>query len=106
VARVSAKRRILLAKRRALRDALLALYPVCERCNREPSVDGHEPQKRSRNPRAWLDLAMVVALCRGCHDWTEREPRAATEAGWLLPSWLTDDEARAAVATLRERRTA
>lgn len=103
---VSVKRRVLLAARRAVRDAVLAAHPVCERCNRERSVDAHEPQKRSRNPRAWLDAGLVVALCRGCHDWTEREPKAATAAGWLLPSWLSDEEARAAVAALRERSAA
>lgn len=29
----------------------------------------------------------LLALCRSCHDFTEREPAEARLLGWLVPHW-------------------
>lgn len=77
--------------RRELVAELLAAYPVCQLqvlCRGARSVDVHERLKRSRGGDI-LDpvQAHMVTACRACHDWTEREPAAATAARALLPSW-------------------
>lgn len=77
--------------RRELVAALLAAYPRCQirvLCRGARAVDVHERLKRSRGGDI-LDpvQAHMVTACRACHDWTEREPKAATAARLLLPSW-------------------
>jgi hypothetical protein len=77
--------------RRDLVAALLAESPRCQirvLCRGARAVDVHERLKRSRGGDI-LDpvQAHMVTACRACHDWTEREPQAATAARMLLPSW-------------------
>lgn len=77
--------------RRTLVARLLRERPVCEvqaLCRGARAVDVHERLKRSRGGSI-LDpvQAHMVTACRTCHDWTEREPAAATRARMLLPSW-------------------
>lgn len=89
----SDKRREESVLRRQLVEAYLAEHPVCERCDAARAVDVHERQKRSRNPKAWLDVRQFAALCRACHQFTELEPAQAEAEGWLTPSWIDTDEA-------------
>lgn len=77
--------------RRDLVAQLLAAYPRCQvraLCRGARAVDVHERLKRSRGGNI-LDpeQAHMVTACRDCHEWTEREPKAATAARMLLPSW-------------------
>jgi 5-methylcytosine-specific restriction endonuclease McrA len=82
----SAKRAALYREQRVpLVRELLAARPVCERCHAAASVDVHEIQTRARGG-SLLDPENLAALCRPCHDWIGREPRAATDEGWLRPS--------------------
>lgn len=53
--------------------------------NRLPT-EVHEKLKRSRGGSI-LDPDNVLALCHACHFFTEAEPRLATMAGMLTPSW-------------------
>lgn len=85
--RQSSKRAAQSKLRRQLVTDYLAAHPWCERCQKARSQDVHERQKRSRNPQAWLTPELFAALCRPCHEWTEREPARATAEGWLIPSW-------------------
>lgn len=54
-----------------------------------PSAEVHEIVKRSRGGSI-LEDANVLALCggpKGCHAFTESEPRLATMAGMLRSRW-------------------
>lgn len=75
-------------KRAELRRTLLEQRgPRCEAPGCDARwTDMHERLKRSRGGDP-LDPANIVCLCRRCHEWTERHPAAATEAGLLTPSW-------------------
>ena len=77
--------------RRALVGRLLAETPRCQirvLCAGATAVDVHERLKRSRGGNILDPIqAHMVTACRTCHDWTEREPAAATAARMLLPSW-------------------
>lgn len=53
---------------------------------RRRSAEVHEKLKRSRGGSI-IDDANVLALDRGCHQFTEDYPRLATLAGMLTPSW-------------------
>ncbi len=50
-------------------------------------LEPHEPLKRSRKSTGLADPERIKMLCSPCHRWTEEEPRLATEAGLLIPSW-------------------
>ena len=80
------------ANRRALTAAFLEQHPACCLCGHK-ATELHEPQKRSRNPKAWLDEDLVVPSCRHCNRWAEEEPELARQAGWLIPSWVPRHEA-------------
>lgn len=88
----SAKRQAAMVERRALVQRILRERPWCEAgwvCGfRARSVDVHERIKRSRGGSITdPDQAHMVALCRACHEMTEREPAEATRRQMLLPSW-------------------
>lgn len=106
----SAKREAITAERRDFVARILAERPTCEglfylraivngladrdqravvsamRTCTQRSAEVHELKKRSRGGSI-LDDDNVAALCHWCHAWTEAEPRLATEAGLLIPSW-------------------
>jgi hypothetical protein len=87
----SDKRVAAMEVRRPLVARLLTEFPVCQVqavCRGARAVDVHERLKRSRGGSI-TDPAHghMVTACRACHDWTEREPAAATAARMLLPSW-------------------
>jgi hypothetical protein len=70
--------------------ALLTERPWCEiqwddGCQGR-SVDAHEPRMRSRGADI-CDPGQCVAACRHCHNQVHANPAAATEKGWLTPSW-------------------
>lgn len=91
IAPQSARRREAMVLRRALVADLLARYPRCQirvLCRGARAVDVHERLKRSRGGSITDERhGHMVTACRPCHDWTEREPAAATVARMLLPSW-------------------
>lgn len=71
--------------RRALVAAILAAFPICQRCEWRRSVDVHELLPRGRGGSI-TDPQNCVAVCRWCHDWIGRCPAVAEAQGWLLPS--------------------
>lgn len=72
--------------RRPLVAELLEQRPVCERCSAARSTDVHEPRLRSRGADI-NDPEQCVCLCRDCHRWVHDNPTAATNEGWMVPSW-------------------
>lgn len=88
---MSDKRTQAMEVRRRLVVALLTEFPRCQiqvKCQGARSVDVHERLKRSRGGVITDPIqAHMVTACRACHDWTEAEPRLATERRMLLPSW-------------------
>lgn len=65
---------------------IAAVDPVAASECRGRGVEGHEKLKRSRGGSI-TDPRNIVWTCRPCHDFTEREPAKATEAGLLVASW-------------------
>lgn len=90
------------ANRRLLTLDMLATIPGCCRCGHRADCL-HEPQKRSRNPAAWLDEHLVVPSCNSCNAWAELNVTDATECGWLIPSTTSYADATAIVADLIAR---
>lgn len=106
----SAKRAAIADERRAFVDRILRERPTCEgmfylraivntlgpgdqpvvvdamRACRFRSKEVHEKCKRSRGGSI-IEDDNVLALCRPCHAFTEEQPRLATLAGMLTPSW-------------------
>jgi len=62
-----------------------ALFAAGANCQRF-ATEVHEIKKRSRGGSI-LDSDNCLALCHNCHRFTEDEPRLATLAGMLRPSW-------------------
>lgn len=81
--RIVAKRSGGLCEGRAL---IATVDPVAASACKKRAVDLHEKRKRSRGGSI-TDPANILHLCRSCHEFTEREPAAATRAGMLIPSW-------------------
>ncbi len=65
-------------------EAFIAALRACQPTQRV--LEPHEPLKRSRGGST-TDPDAIQMLCSPCHRWTEEEPRLATEAGLLIPSW-------------------
>lgn len=85
----SAKRQAVMVHRRKLVADILAERPTCEArlpCCTSHSVDVHERLSRARGGDI-LDEAILVALCRACHDFITQHPAWAEAEGWALPSW-------------------
>lgn len=59
----------------------------CERCNDDWAQDVHHRKPRgmggTSDPRINLP-SNLVALCRGCHDYIERNRVWALQEGWLV----------------------
>ena len=85
---VSAKRRSTWARRRQVREEVLARDGGCVARTTVLSVacigpvDVHEVLTRARGGDP-LDPDNCVSLCRAHHDWTHREPLKATALGLL-----------------------
>lgn len=114
IAPFSAKRSALRDERRAFVERILSERPYCEgpehlrplmrlselsdrdralivvvlqECGiHRRSAEVHEKRKRSRGGSI-VDASNCLCLCHGCHLFTEEEPRLATLAGMLTPSW-------------------
>lgn len=68
------------------RDRAVIVVALNECGLRRRSTEVHEKKKRSRGGSITED-ANCLALDAGCHRFTEAEPRLATLAGMLTPSW-------------------
>ena len=73
----------------------------CANCGAHAN-QGHEPATRARYPGSHLVKALVVASCTWCNC-TYAKTNAAEEAGWVLPSGLSREEAVARTAKWKER---
>lgn len=65
---------------------LLQDNPPCERCLQATATEVHELKSRARGGSI-LDRDNLACLCHTCHAWVTTNPKAATEEGWLRPSW-------------------
>lgn len=58
---------------------LVALDPLCRRCQRRRAIEGHHP---------WGQLGALILLffpiCRTCHDEIENNKKKARAEGWIL----------------------
>jgi 5-methylcytosine-specific restriction endonuclease McrA len=54
------------ARWKKLRAEILASDPLCNDCNRQPSVTVHHIVRRSEGG-PFFDRSNLLALCRGCH---------------------------------------
>lgn len=83
-------------KRREFVEQQLHLYPLCERCGTQPSVDVHEVVGRGRGGSI-LDENNVRCLCRRCHDFITTRPSQAEREGFVASAatlrhpFLSDD---------------
>lgn len=68
----------------------------CANCG-APATEVHEPATRARYPGSHLDKRLCVASCAPCNR-RYAKTTAAEEAGWVLPSGLSRDEAAARTA--------
>jgi 5-methylcytosine-specific restriction protein A len=51
-----------------LRAACLRKYPICVKCNRNPSVVADHKIDHRGNPILFYDFENLQGLCKGCHD--------------------------------------
>jgi len=62
----------------------------CEKCGKFRDqafggvLDGHHRILRSRGGKD--ELCNIAVLCRECHEWCHRNPKAATGLGFIVPS--------------------
>lgn len=66
-----------------LRQQMLVLYPVCQRCGKRPSVDIHHLISRNLSPKDVLNMDLMKCICRQCHHWIHDHPASAYMTGWL-----------------------
>lgn len=87
---MSPKRRRQLAERARVRDIVLERDGGCRaqgapgRCGTlpgRPLMEVHEIESRGRNPHAWLDPDLCVAICPRHHDWVTEHPADAEKLG-------------------------
>jgi len=95
---VSKKRQTLNIARRAFVKRILDERMVCEArilgCTFAPT-DVHEIMTRARGGSI-IDDDNVLALCRSCHNFITTEPEWALETGFVVHSWATPADLRAA----------
>ena len=65
-----------------LKARLLLERPICERCQREPSVDPHHKLRQSTG-REQTNEDNILMLCRADHEWVHDHPAQAREEGLL-----------------------
>lgn len=63
----------------------------CERCGKPLHRDHTSRHHRQRRRDGGDRLANLLLLCgsgtTGCHGWVHANPQAATEQGWIVPTW-------------------
>ena len=95
---VSERRSILNRKRRSFVRKLLDERLFCEAridgCTMMPT-DVHEIRTRARGGSI-VQESNCLALCRSCHDFITREPAWSAENGFVLHSWSSGADERAA----------
>lgn len=77
---------------------------MCERCGDAEAVDQHHRQGRGLGGSRRLDIntaPYLVALCRGCHEWAERNFAAARKTGWRISRFETDHATEIPLLTTR-----
>jgi len=95
---VSAKRAKLNPIRASFRKRILEERMACEArirgCTMMPT-DVHEIKTRARGGSI-IDEHNVLALCRSCHVFITENPGWAVETGFVVHSWATEADMRAA----------
>ena len=68
-----------------VKQAYLALHPICERCKKAKSQDIHHKAGRVG---PWLcRYEFFAATCRTCHDEIHANPIAARKQGWIIDTF-------------------
>lgn len=99
---VSKKRQELNRKRRTFVDEMLKDFRYCQvgvdiksvdesHWCQVRSVDVHEIKTRARGGSI-IDRANCLAICRSCHDWIHRNPKQATDLGFLESQWMSRND--------------
>lgn len=96
---VSAKRAVLNVQRRAFARRILEERYECEaaipaKCWKQ-ATDVHEIKTRARGGSI-VDEGNVLALCRPCHSFITDHPSWATEHGFIVNSYSSEADLRAA----------
>lgn len=60
----------------------------CERCGRQGPYEVHHRQRRREGGHGVVNL---VALCPADHRWAHANPKAARDAGFIVPTWVKQD---------------
>jgi len=81
----SSKRQREYKKYTQVRNAYLALHPICERCKESKATDIHHKAGRVGK---WLCLdEYFAALCRSCHGEIHENGVAARKQGWIIDTF-------------------
>jgi hypothetical protein len=68
-----------------VKQAYLALHPICERCKKTKSQDIHHKAGRVGQ---WLcRYEFFAAVCRSCHDAIHENGVAARKQGWIIDTF-------------------
>jgi hypothetical protein len=68
LARVSKKRKSLMAKVKPIRDKYLESKLLCEVCIRRPAIEVHEITRGAAREKSLDKIEVLLAVCRPCHD--------------------------------------
>jgi hypothetical protein len=68
-----------------VKQAYLALHPICEKCKKAKSQDIHH--KAGRVGRYLCEYSLFAALCRACHDFCHANGREARKQGWIIDTF-------------------
>lgn len=63
------------------RPAFLLAHPHCERCKHNLATEVHH--RAGREGKLLNDARHFMAVDRGCHNWIQKNPNEARDAGWL-----------------------
>jgi hypothetical protein len=68
-----------------VKQAYMALHPICERCKKAKSQDIHHKAGRVGQ---WLcRYEFFAAVCRACHDAIHENGVAARKQGWIIDTF-------------------
>lgn len=90
--------------RRAIVDSeMAAAHGRCRRCG-QPATEVHEPVGRARRPGCHLRPEFCLASCRSCNEFAVTHPSDAEAEGWVIASWVPEQEAIAITARWKAAR--